>query len=284
MTDKLFSRDIQRVWTANKQQQSPLHANSAVIPPGHWQRFDPFLLMFEDWFYKGTFDVHPHRGIETITYVIEGTLDHFDNQAGEFSLYAGDVQWMTAGSGVIHKEDPREGEEVHSLQLWLNLPRTEKMTAPRYQNLRRDTMPVRKEEGAKVIVFSGSSYGVQSNTLNHVPVTMVDITIEAGYKISQDIPSSYNGFIYVIEGEGVFGENETEAQKGHVLWLDEGEGNETSLIKLSAKTDLHVILCAGKPLNEPVVAQGPFVMNTKEDIQQAYSDYMAGRFVASSKN
>lgn len=118
----------------------------------------------EDIFQQGTFDLHPHRGIETVTYVIDGILEHFDNKNGYGKLKPGDVQWMTAGRGVIHQEDPAPGSTVHSLQLWVNLPSSKKLTAPRYQNLKSADMPVRKEKGALIRIFSGSSKGIQAPT------------------------------------------------------------------------------------------------------------------------
>jgi redox-sensitive bicupin YhaK (pirin superfamily) len=237
-------------------------------------------LLAEDWFEHGTFDVHPHRGIETVTYVIEGTLHHYDSQHGEGGLGPGDVQWMTAGRGVIHKEDPLPGERVHSLQLWVNLPRAEKMTEPRYQNLRAADMPVREVPGGAVRVFSGSSGGVTAPTRNHVPVTMVDIQLAPGAAVTQDLPGDYNGFLYVLQGSGVFGANDTEAQKGQALLLGSADKDKPSEVHIKARSDLRVLLYAGRPLHEPVVSYGPFVMNTKAEIIQAIEDYQNGTFTA----
>lgn len=274
----IVQRDINRTWTVQHQQNSPIHIAGMVLDPNNMNEFDPFLFLAEDFFQKGTFDFHPHRGIETVTYVIDGKLDHFDNKAGKGELLPGDVQWMTAGRGVIHIEDPAEGETVHSLQLWVNLPREHKMTEPRYQNLRSGDMPVREEAGAVIRIFSGSSGGVQSNTKNYVPVTMVEINLEPGATISQDLPGDFNGFMYILEGNGFFGKSKTEAKKGHVLSLSKGEKGQESEITIQAKEKLRVLLYAGRPLNEPIVARGPFVMNTEEEIRQAYRDYMDGKF------
>lgn len=271
-------RGIRRIKTVQYQRNSPIHSNGFVLEPGNWQEHDPFLMLAEDFFQKGTFDLHPHRGIETVTYVIEGTLEHFDNKAGEGKLEPGDVQWMTAGRGVIHKEDPAPGSTVHSLQLWINLPSAKKMTEPRYQNLKSADMPVRKEEGATVRVFSGSSRRVKAPTLNHVPVTMVEILLEPGATVSQDLPGSYNGFLYVLEGSGTFGVDGTEGRAGQALFLSAAEGDAESEITLTAKEKLRVLLYAGEPVNEPVVAYGPFVMNTEEEIRQAIRDYQTGKF------
>ncbi len=271
-------RDITRVWTAEPHQNSAIHAAAMVLEPGQFKACDPFLFLAEDWFQQGTFDVHPHRGIETVTYVIEGKLKHYDNRFGEGELSPGDVQWMTAGHGVIHKEDPEQGSTVHSLQLWVNLPRSHKLTEPRYQNLRSPDMPVRRENGALIRIFSGSSAGIQSNTKNHVPVTMVEINLESGTSIAQDLPGDYNGFLFVLEGRGTFGSNRVEAHKGQALWLGSCEADIASEIAVHANESMRVLLYAGRPLREPVVAYGPFVMNTRTEILQAIEDYRTGKF------
>ncbi|MBT2728979.1 pirin family protein [Bacillus sp. ISL-75] len=275
---EIFQRGIDRVWTVQHHQNSPIHTAGMVLDPNQMKESDPFLFLAEDFFKKGTFDFHPHRGIETVTYVIEGKLEHQDNKAGRGELEPGDVQWMTAGKGVIHIEDPAEGETVHSLQLWVNLPREHKMAEPRYQNLRAKDMPVREEDGVLIRIFSGSSGGIQSTTKNYVPVTMIEINLQPGATVTQDLPGDYNGFMYVLEGKGQFGKSKTEAEKGHVLLLGKGEAGQTSEVTITARESLRLLLYAGKPLNEPIVARGPFVMNTEEEIRQAYRDYMDGKF------
>ncbi|ALS22954.1 MULTISPECIES: pirin family protein [Paenibacillus] len=276
----VFQRDIHRVWTAKKNRISPTHQNSFILEPGHWQEYDPFLMLAEDWFQRGSFNNHPHRGIETVTYVIQGRLEHYDSQtAGKDELLPGDAQWMTAGRGVIHNEDPAEGETVHSLQLWVNLPSGDKMMEPRYQNLRSADMPLRVEEGATIRVFSGSSGGVASPTKNVVPITMVELNVEPDASVKQDLPGSYNGFIYILEGEGLFGKERTKASEGQVLWLGSAGSSRESEVEITAVTRLRALLYAGQPLHEPVVAHGPFVMNTMEQIRQAYEDYRNGKFV-----
>ncbi|GGF90355.1 pirin family protein [Paenibacillus abyssi] len=276
---QVYQRSIKRTWTAHKNRISPTHQNSLILEPGFWEEYDPFLMLAEDWFQRGSFDVHPHRGIETVTYVMEGKLEHYDNTtSGKDELLPGDAQWMTAGRGVIHKEDPAIGETVHSLQLWVNLPSGEKMTSPRYQNLRSSEMPVRKEEGATIRIFSGSSGDVKSDTKNVVPITMVEMTVGPGVTVKQDLPGSYNGFLYVLEGEGLFGKEQTKAGERQGLWLGSAEDSELSEIAVTAVTPLRVLLYAGQPLREPVFARGPFVMNTEEQIRQAYQDYRDGKF------
>lgn len=271
-------REIKSVRKVVAQQQGAHHNVGLVLEPGHWGEYDPFLLLAEDWFETGTFDIHPHRGIETVTYVIEGRLKHYDNKCGEGQLLPGDVQWMTAGRGVIHKEDPVPGDEVHSLQLWVNIPQESKMTEPFYQNLRSQDMPLRREEGATIRVFSGSSAGVKADTRNLVPVTMVEMHVESGRTVIQDIPGSYSGFIYVLEGRGIFGNNRVEAEKSDVLWLGGADKTSYSTVSVHATETLRALFYAGEPLHQPVVAYGPFVMNTQDEIRQAIQDYQTGKF------
>ncbi len=272
------SREINKVWTVKPQQESPIHKVGMVLEPGNYHEYDPFLFMAEDWFQRGVFDFHPHRGMETVTYIIEGILEHTDNKGGAGRLEAGDTQWMTAGRGIIHKEDPAEGVTVHSLQLWVNLPASKKMTETRYQDLQSQNMSVRQEEGARIRVFSGSSGDVTAATENHVPITMVEITLEAGATLTQDLPGSYNGFIYVLEGSGTFGANQTIGKKTQVLWTNPTGKDEKSEISITASEKLKVVLFAGQPLRETVVAYGPFVMNSEQEIRQAYADFRSGKF------
>jgi quercetin 2,3-dioxygenase len=272
-------REIKRIWTVNEQKISPIHTAGPVLPPGPWKDYDPFLLLMEDKFEKGAFDVHPHRGMETITFIIDGNINHYDSATGaDGRLEKGDLQFMTAGSGVVHNESPADGEKVHLLQLWVNLPRKYKMVKPRYQNMHAKDMPVRQENGALIRVYSGSSGDIVSNTLNYAPVTFVEIVLEEGASISQDLPGTYNGYIYVLEGSGTFGENKVEAKKGQAMWLGSANDGEMSSIHISANEKLRLILFAGEPLREPVVAYGPFVMNSEEEIRQAYRDYHEGKF------
>ncbi|MFB3165505.1 pirin-like C-terminal cupin domain-containing protein [Neobacillus sp. 179-J 1A1 HS] len=278
--NRAHSRDIQKGWTVQERKISAVHRAGAVLEPGYWEDYDPFLLLMEDKFEKGAFDIHPHRGMETITYVIDGTINHYDSVTGEGGkLQKGDFQLMTAGRGVVHNESPGEGESVHLLQLWVNLSRKDKMVEPRYQNIHKEDAPVRQEEGALIRVYSGSSGSVVSNTLNYVPVTFVEMIIESGASISQDLPGNYNGYIYVLEGSGSFGENNFHAKKGQVLWLGAADESELSFIKVTATDKLRIVLFAGVPLKEPVFARGPFVMNTEEEIAQAYADYRNGKFI-----
>ena len=269
---------------------TPEHRVRPLIPSGDPKATDPFLLLMEDWFPRGVFDEHPHRGMETVTYVIDGRLDHYDNYGNEGSILPGNVQWMTAGRGIIHLEQPADGVTVHSLQLWVNLPAAYKMVEPRTQNLVSADLPLRREQGAEIRVFSGTSGDVISPTKNYTPVTMLEVRLEAGARIRQELPADYNAFIVVLEGDGLIRDNQSPVRLGDVVWLtrtDEDSLSEMSISEVSiagGTAPLRVLLYAGRPLREPVVARGPFVMNTEAQLRQASIDYREGRFEPSGRS
>jgi redox-sensitive bicupin YhaK (pirin superfamily) len=274
----MMKREIAKKWTIQLDRKSALHKSGFILQPGNWELFDPFLIMAEDVMQKGAFSHHPHRGIETVTYVINGELEHTDNAGNTGRLYPGDVQWMSAGKGILHNEEAPAGKEVHTLQLWVNLPADQKMSLPRYQDIVKSKTPLRKTDGAEYRVISGRSGNVTSDTKNYVAVTLVEITIEAGFTATQDLEADYNAFIYVLDGSGIFGENQMPGQKNDVLLL-KSSANEHSEIHIKATNQkLKILVIAGKPLREPVAIGGPFVMNTPEQIQEAYADYRAGKF------
>ncbi len=276
-TQIIVQRSIQQRWALAPHKNTPIHKAGLVLPPGNWELFDPFLLMAEDDMKKGAFDYHPHRGIETVTYMIDGELEHMDNAGNKGKLKKGDTQWMTAGKGLLHLEEASENGFAHLLQLWVNLPADKKMVEPRYQDILQSDTPVRKEEGAEIRVISGLSGNVKSGTLNYAPVTMVEIMLQAGYSVNQDLPTDYNGFIYILNGSGVFGKNQETGKKHDVLWL-ESAGENPSEITIHATEQLKFLVIAGKPLREPVAARGPFVMNTEEQLTEAFQDYREGKF------
>ncbi|MDI2126480.1 pirin family protein [Yinghuangia seranimata] len=257
-----------------------------VLEPGKWGRHDPFLLLAEDWFSAVGFDWHPHRGQETVTLVLEGHAEHRDNRGGHGVLGPGDVQWMTAGRGLFHAEKAYRGEPVHLLQLWVNLPAAHKMDEPRYQDLRADAMPVHREDGVEVRVFSGRSGDAVGPAFNVVPVTMLDGTLAAGATYDQDVPADQNGFVYVLSGAGRFGPDATPAKAGQVVHLepaptrgvDEDAAPGTLRIAADDPDGLRFVLWTGRPVREPVAAYGPFVMNTRREIEQAVADVQSGVF------
>ena len=258
-------------------QDSPNHLARMLIEPGAWADHDPFLVMAEDRFGRGAFGPHPHRGIETVTYIIDGRLEHEDNRGNAGSLGPRDVQLMTAGRGIVHNEVPSEGTIVHALQLWLNLPAARKFAQPRYQNLLHAAMPRLALGGAEITVYSGALGGISASTLNHVPFVLLEIDAVAEADIDVPLPGAYNGFVHVIGGNGHIGAAATPAGPGQTLWLDRSAASASS-VRIATRTGIRALIAAGEPLHEPVVARGPFVMNTDEQIAEAYEDLRAGRF------
>jgi redox-sensitive bicupin YhaK (pirin superfamily) len=260
-----------------------------AFPNNNLREFDPFLLLDEmgpmvlsAGEAKGAPD-HPHRGFETVTYMIDGIFEHKDSQGHSGKLNPGDVQWMTSGSGVIHSEMPekeflRKGGTLHGFQLWVNLPKKDKMIKPRYQDVSADKIPVaQNDNGIRVKVIAGESMGKRAVIDTRTPIMYLHYTIQPGAKTVQIVPQNYNAFAYVIDGEGLFGNEQRPAHKEQVV-LFEQNGNEV-VIKApdDAVSPLDVLLIAGIPLGEPVARYGPFVMNTEGEIRQAILDYNNGR-------
>jgi redox-sensitive bicupin YhaK (pirin superfamily) len=257
--------------------------------PTHFiPEFDPFLLLDEmgpaDYGpgeAKGAPD-HPHRGFETVTYMIEGKFQHKDSQGHSGKLNPGDVQWMTAGAGVIHSEMPedeftRYGGRMHGFQLWVNLPRRDKMIKPHYQEIPSSKIPVAKSLDGKVTakVIAGEAMGVNAVIETRTPIMYVHFTLQPKSEIEQRIPGEYNAFAYVVNGQGLFGSNRNNAARGHIVIFSTGD--TISIKNESYESPLDVLLIAGVPLNEQVSRYGPFVMNERHEIEQAIEDYRTGR-------
>ena len=255
---------------------SQVENKQLVLGAEGWEKTTPFLFLSEDWFGapKG-FEEHPHRGMQTVTVVLEGALEHRDHTGAHGILRAGDVQWMTAGHGVLHSEMPHGKETAHTLQLWLNLPRRMKMIPARYQDQRLVDVPVRKLKDGEVLVYAGRSGDVQHGHGSDYPMSLLDIRLSAGSELKQEVSTKDRGFIYVLKGKATVGGR--ELSKNEVGWFEPGEGDELSIAALQ---DFRGLLFSGEPILEPAVAYGPFVMNTKQEIQQAFLDYQAGRLVA----
>ncbi|KAL0844803.1 hypothetical protein Bca101_018049 [Brassica carinata] len=225
---------------------------------------DPFLMLDEfSVSPPAGFPDHPHRGFETVTYVLEGTI------------YAGDVQWMTAGRGIIHSEMPEE-EVNKGLQLWINLSSKEKMIEPNYQELSNSDIPKAEQNGVQVKVIAGESMGIQSPVYTRTPTMFVDFTLDPGAQFHQNVPQSWNAFAYVLEsGEGgaVFGSSDSSPVSSHNVVVF-GQGNDgVSVWNKSSSKKLRFVLIAGEPIGEPVVQYGPFVMNTQAEIDMTIEDY-----------
>ncbi|MBD9367778.1 pirin family protein [Xanthomonas sp. XNM01] len=245
---------------------------------------DPFLLLdefgtdkAED--YLAGFPSHPHRGFETVTYMLDGRMRHKDNHGNEGLLTPGSVQWMTAGRGLIHSEMPeQEAGLMRGFQLWVNLPAREKMTDPRYQEFAPERIPVvHPADGVEVKVIAGEVDGVAGPIAQ--PATdpvYLDIALQPGRRWEHALPAGHNAFAYVFEGglEVGQGEDARALQQRELAVLGAGE-----LLQLQAGADgARLILVAGRPLREPVMRHGPFVMNTRQELMQAFVDYQEGRF------
>ena len=257
-----------------------------VLTQNLQRRLDPFLML--DAFgtdskddYIGGFPDHPHRGFETITYMLAGRMRHRDSAGNEGLLQNGGAQWMVAGAGVVHSEMPeQEDGRMEGFQLWLNLPASDKMTAPWYRDMPADAIPtVALDNGGTVRVLAGASHGVAGAVTR--PVTepvYLDVHLPAGQQFRQALPAGHNAFVYVYRGEVSIGEGSEkaviEAQRMGVL---DNAANADGVV-VSAASDARFLLIAGQPLGEPIAQYGPFVMNTQEQIYQTLADFRDGRF------
>ncbi|KAG9137174.1 hypothetical protein Leryth_011999 [Lithospermum erythrorhizon] len=241
---------------------------------GHELRnFDPFLVLdeFASPNGEGGFPDHPHRGFETVTYMLQGAGKHEDFLGHKGTIESGDLQWMTAGKGIVHSEVGAGRGKARGLQLWVNLSSQNKMIEPKYQEMKSNDVSEAEKNGIKVRVIAGESFGVKSPIYTRTPTMYLDFTLQQGAHLQQPIPGSWNGFVYVLDGEGKFGHSKSPTSKPHeLLLLGSGDGLEAWN---HGSKPLRFVLIAGQPLNEPVVQYGPFVMNTQEQIQQTFRDY-----------
>jgi redox-sensitive bicupin YhaK (pirin superfamily) len=257
----------------------PGHTAAPVISMAEFGQTDPFIALMDDHLDMGDRQVggaHPHAGFETVTLVLDGTL-HDADEGG--LIHAGEVQWMTAGSGIIHGENARTLGKVRLLQLWLTLPTANRRTAPGFQDLHAERVPVRREPGVDVRVYSGASGSLQAPTRNQVPVTIVEMAMKAGASIEQDVPVTYNGFVFVLDGSVRVGEDPTPIARNQVGWLDRPRGDGVSVVRFTAQEEgARIVLYAGQPQGTPIVSHGPFIGDTMDDIKRSYQEYREGRF------
>ena len=255
-----------------------------VIGQSALMELDPFLLL--DAFrsdnpddYIGGFPAHPHRGFETVTYLLNGRMRHKDNTGNEGIIAAGSVQWMTAGKGIIHSEMPeQENGLLEGFQLWINLPKSHKMTSPQYQEYDNDSIPTEDRNNASIKVISGkTSHGTQGPVEQPLTAPLYfDIQLEANTTLTETLPHEHNAFVYVIKGEVTLLDEKNEIvsiRRDQLAILTKGE----SLTLTANDQSTQFLLIAGKPLNEPIARGGPFIMNTQDEIQQAFSDYQNGQ-------
>lgn len=254
-----------------------------VIPPADPSLVDPFIALSEDWFSRPGFNWHPHRGIETVTIVLDGALEHGDNRGCAGVLAPGDVQWMTAGSGIVHRELAFRDEHAHTLQLWVNLPASLKMVESRYQDLGADRLATATGPGTEVRVISGSAGadgGAVGPAENHWPITGLLLSMEPTSSLTVPLAGPERAFLYVLSGRLRAGRDATSLDAGQVAWSDP-LGPDRSVLDLHAPDGdqmVRAVLFGGRPIGQPVVLGGSFVMNTAEQIAEAYRDFHAGRF------
>ncbi|HKD11131.1 MAG TPA: pirin family protein [Thermoanaerobaculia bacterium] len=259
------------------------------FPTPELSDFDPFLLLDE----MGPVDYapgaamgapdHPHRGFETVTYVLEGRMEHRDSKGNAGSLGPGDVQWMTAGRGVVHSEMPaaelnERGGRMHGFQLWVNLPRREKMMEPRYQEIPAARIPTASTADGRVTarVIAGEALGRKAVIATRTPIFYLHFTLAPGASLIQPAPADHNTFAWVVRGDGLFGSEGRKAGEGDmVLFASDGDA---AAVSASDRLPLDVLVIGGVPLREPIARYGPFVMNTKAEIVQAVEDFQNGRF------
>jgi len=260
--------------------------SSVFSPQSVRTRLSPYILMdyagpakFEPSDQPRGVDSHPHRGFETVTVVYQGELEHRDSGGNSGSIGPGDVQWMTAASGVLHEEKhsrefTRKGGVLEMAQLWVNLPAKHKMTPPRYQELRRDAIPMvtLPDDAGTARIIAGDFSGTRGAAETVTPVILWDVKLRKGAQARLPIPDGFNAAVFVRSGSAWVAETHSAAARQLALLKPAGDG-----VMIQAEEDSEFLIVGGQPLNEPVVAYGPFVMNTQQEIQEAIEDVRAGK-------
>ncbi len=270
--------DLQRMNVGPFQVKQPL-------PSDEVKQVSPFLLLHHagpsvhrPGEIRARLSPHPHRGFEPVTFLFSGKIHHKDSLGNEGLLASGDVQWMTAGSGLIHSEGPseqfaKEGGAMELIQLWVNLPRDHKMTAPKYQDIKKETMPVVAEDDGKIKlqVVAGNYKGAQGPASTFTPILAMMVFFEAGAHTEIQVPETHNALLYVLEGSVTSG-GELLEQYNMAVFDKDGDG-----IEINSTTKGKLLFLSGEPINEPLASYGPFVMNYPGEIKQAIMDYETGR-------
>ncbi len=286
MTQPDTSREVSRVVDAHTQREGAGFLVRRPVPTAGLRLVDPILLIDE----MGPVEYapgeavgapdHPHRGFETVTYLLEGEFEHEDSAGHHGLLRPGDVQWMTAGGGVVHSEMPsrriqREGGKVHGFQIWINLPARLKLTQPRYQGIEASRIPkATSADGlARVSVIAGEALGAKAVIDTHTPVVFQDWTLEPGADLRLPVPPGHRAVVYVFQGEALVGERGQRVREGQLALLGDG----ATLRLRGGSSTARLLLLAGAPIEEPVAHYGPFVMNTREELEQAVLDYRSGK-------
>ncbi|WP_327096117.1 pirin family protein [Nocardia vinacea] len=291
-TDSTRERKVSSISTAHQQREGAGFEVRRPFPSMDLRSADPFILLdqmgpvaYEPYEAKGA-PWHPHRGFETVTYVMDGTMVHHDSNGGGGVISEGDTQWMTAGSGILHDELPAEelviaGGWFHGIQLWVNLPRAQKMAAPRYQDLRGSelTLVSSHDGGALVRIIAGEMGGFEGPGSTYTPIAYAHASLAPGSQLETPWPQRFTAMAYVLSGSGTVGAERRAISEGQLAVFGPGDSITVAADALQHNRtgDLEVLLLGGLPIKEPVVQYGPFVMNTRAEIIQAMADYQAGR-------
>lgn len=281
-------KKIIKTITAHRQLEGGGFEVARPFPTKGLELLDPFLLLdemmptrYEPGEAIGAPD-HPHRGFETVTYVLEGEVEHRDSMGSQDTITSGEIQWMTAGSGIVHSEMPStniqtNGGTLHGFQLWVNLPRTNKMDPPKYQAISKEELKAVKGDGWKAKVIAGKIFNTQGSALTKTPILYSHISIEPGVSIEFEIdPELINAGIYVFKGKASVGGNNEEIVAQQLGILDDKPG--IVLLKNDSLTEVvELLVMAGSPLDEPVARSGPFVMNTRSELMEAFQDFSEGK-------
>jgi len=282
-------RSVMGVVTAHRQTEGGGFVVRRPFPTAGLDHIDPFLLLDE----MGPVEYgpgeaigapdHPHRGFETVTYILEGEAEHEDSAGNRGRIGPGDVQWMTAGAGVVHSEMPsRElranGGRMHGFQIWVNLPARDKMIPPRYQEIPTERLPTATSADgkARVRVIAGEALGVRAVIETRTPILYTDWTLAPGARVETDVPRGHQAFAYLFGGEALVGRERRRVRDGQLVAFEDGDTVELAADD-AAKEPARLLLLGGVPLREPVARMGPFVMNTPDQIRQAIRDYQLGK-------
>ncbi|MBS1957766.1 MAG: pirin family protein [Cyanobacteria bacterium SZAS-4] len=286
--EKTKARSVKGIITSIATREGAGFAVRRPFPTQSLSLVDPFLLLdhmepvtLAPGAAKGAPD-HPHRGFETVTYMLEGHFVHKDSAGNSGVIGPGDVQWMTAGSGVVHSEMPDEelvenGGRLHGFQIWVNLPAKDKMMAPRYQDIPSAQIPIAESEDGRVWVkvVAGQSLGKEAVIDTRTPITFLHVKLQPGASLNQPLPPHFNTFAYIVEGKGYFGNEKLPAETDQLVLF--GNDGDHACLQASDFEPVSLLLLGGLPLGEPVARYGPFVMNTQKEIVQALHDYQNGR-------
>jgi redox-sensitive bicupin YhaK (pirin superfamily) len=276
-------RTVERIVTAERTSDGAGVRLNRALGGGALSMLDPFLLLDEfqsddpnD--YIAGFPDHPHRGFETVTYMIEGAMEHRDSVGNRGRLVAGSAQWMTAGHGIVHSEMPKQERGLMwGFQLWVNLPRARKMIKPRYQDIAPGLIPETTIDGARTRLVAGNAFGMTGPVTGiDVEPIFLDVAVERGVRFQTPLPPGHNAFVFVTDGAVRLGPSNREVRRGQLAVL--GRGGDRLTATCDAQSGRMLVL-AGRPLNEPVARRGPFVMSTDDELREAYEDYRSGRLV-----